>query len=240
MSTVEADKQSQDESAVAAQKLNWLRAGILGANDGIVSTAAVVVGVAGATTALGPLVAAGVAAVAGGAISMALGEYVSVSSSSDAQRSLIDRERRTLETDPNQQRAHLIEAYERKGLTHQTARRVAAELSDQDPIAAHLEAEHHLSDDEVVSPWHAALASFASFLLGALLPFLVAILVPVPAKVPAIFASVLVALAATGYTGAKLGDADPKRATVRVVVGGALALTATFLIGWLLGAQGVV
>lgn len=240
MTVLDLPEAPAEESAAGAQKLNWLRAGILGANDGIVSTAAVVVGVAGATSELGPLIAAGVAAVAGGAISMALGEYVSVSSSSDAQRSLITKERRTLATNPERQLQHLARAYERKGLSPATAERVAHELSDNDPIAAYLEVEHHLTDEDVVSPWHAAFASFAAFLLGALLPFLVAILVPIPAKVPAIFLSVLVALAATGYTGARLGEADPLRATARVVLGGALALTATFLIGWLLGAQGVV
>ena len=240
MSVLESSEAPAEESAAGTQKLNWLRAGILGANDGIVSTAAVVVGVAGATSELGPLIAAGVAAVAGGAISMALGEYVSVSSSSDAQLSLITKERRTLATNPERQLQHLARAYERKGLSPVTAKLVAHELSDGDPIAAYLEAEHHLTDEDVVSPWHAAFASFAAFLLGALLPFLVAILVPIPAKVPAIFASVLVAVAATGYTGARLGEADPLRATARVVLGGALALTATFVIGWLLGAQGVV
>lgn len=240
MSVLELSAETPAESAAGAQKLNWLRAGILGANDGIVSTAAVLVGVAGATSEIGPLVAAGVAAVAGGAISMALGEYVSVSSSSDAQRSVIRRERRMLATDPHRQLAHLANAYHRKGLTPETALLVANELSRDDPVGAYLDVEHHLSDDEVVSPWHAAFASFAAFLLGALLPFLVAVLVPVPAKVPTIFVSVLVALAATGYTGARLGDADPRRATARVVFGGALALTATFIIGWLLGSQGVV
>ena len=239
MTVLDLPEAPAEESAAGAQKLNWLRAGILGANDGIVSTAAVVVGVAGATSALGPLIAAGVAAVAGGAISMALGEYVSVSSSSDAQRSLITKERHTLATNPERQLQHLARAYERKGLSPATAERVAHELSANDPIAAYLEAEH-LTDEDVVSPWHAAFASFAAFLLGALLPFLVAILVPIPAKVPAIFASVLVALAATGYTAARLGEADPLRAMARVVLGGALALTATFLIGWLLGSQGVV
>ncbi|WP_296139877.1 VIT family protein [uncultured Tessaracoccus sp.] len=222
-----------------AQRLNWLRAGILGANDGIVSTAAVVVGVAGATPQLGPLLVAGAAAVSGGAISMALGEYVSVASSSDAQRALIAKERRDLRRHPDRELRALADVYERKGLSRKTAERVAVELTDHDAIGAHLDAKLHLSEGEVVSPWHAAFASFVSFLLGALLPLLVAVLVPVPAKVPVTFVSVLLALAITGYTGARLGDARPVRAMVRVVLGGALALTATFLIGSLLGTQGL-
>lgn len=222
-----------------AHKLNWLRAGVLGANDGIVSVAAVMVGVAGATTAMGPLVLAGVASVAGGAISMALGEYVSVSSSSDAQRALIARERKELAEDPEGELTELAKAYEAKGLSAATARTVAEELTANDALGAHLDVELHLSEEEVVSPWHAAFASFVAFIVGAMLPFLVAVLVPVPAKIPVTFAAVLIALALTGFTGAKLGDAHPVRAMIRTVVGGALALTATFLIGALLGTQGI-
>lgn len=220
-----------------AHKLNWLRAGVLGANDGIVSVAAVMVGVAGATTNTGTLILAGAAAVAGGAISMALGEYVSVSSSSDAQRAIIAKEHHELRTDPSGELEELAGIYRAKGLSHATAMAVAQELTAINALDAHLDAEHHLSEDEVVNPWHAALASFFAFLLGALLPFLVAVLVPYPAKVPVTFAAVSVALALTGFTGAKLGDANPVRAMVRVVVGGALALGATFLIGALLGTQ---
>lgn len=222
-----------------AHKLNWLRAGVLGANDGIVSVAAVMVGVAGATTDTDTLILAGAAAVAGGAISMALGEYVSVSSSSDAQRAIIAKEHHELRTDPVGELEELASIYRAKGLSHSTAMAVAEELTAIDALDAHLDAEHHLSEDEVVSPWHAAFASFFAFLVGAMLPFLVAVLVPYPAKVPVTFVAVSVALALTGFTGAKLGDANPVRAMVRVVVGGALALAATFLIGALLGTQGV-
>lgn len=218
-----------------ASRLNWLRAGILGANDGIVSVAATMVGVAGATTALAPLVYAGAAAVAGGAISMALGEYVSVASSSDAQRSLIARQKRLLKENPAQELEELTQIYERKGLSREMASEVANELSGHDALRAHLEAELHMSEEEVLSPWHAAIASFVAFLVGAMLPFLVAVLVPSPFKIPITFATVLIALALTGFTGAKLGDANPVRAMFRVVLGGALALTATFAIGAMLG-----
>lgn len=218
-----------------ASRLNWLRAGILGANDGIVSVAAMMVGVAGATTDIAALVYAGAAAIAGGAISMALGEYVSVSSSSDAQRSLIARQKRLLAEDPAQELEELTQIYEDKGLSRETAAQVAHELSGADALRAHLEAELHMSEEEVLSPWHAAIASFGAFLVGALLPFLVAVLVPGDAKIPVTFVTVLIALALTGYTGARLGEANPRRAMIRVVLGGALALTATFVIGSLLG-----
>ena len=229
------DVKTSTAASENASKLNWLRAGILGANDGIVSVAATMVGVAGATTQIAPLVYAGAAAVAGGAISMALGEYVSVASSSDAQRSLIARQKRLLEEDPAQELQELTQIYVEKGLSTETARTVAGELSGHDALRAHLEAELHMSEEEVLSPWHAAIASFVAFLVGALLPFIVAVVVPAPAKVPVTFVTVLIALALTGYTGAKLGDANPVRAMVRVVFGGAVALAATFAIGSMLG-----
>ncbi len=240
MDTLQTTPVEPHAASDTAHKLNRLRAGILGANDGIVSVAAVLVGVAGATPQMGPLVLAGVASITGGAISMALGEYVSVSSSSDAQKSLIEIEQRELAEDPEGELRELASLYANKGLSDDTAMQVARELTARDALAAHLDVELHLSEDEVVSPMHAAVASFIAFIVGSMLPFLVAVLVPSPAKIPVTFLSVLTALALTGYTGAKLGDAQPVRAMVRTVVGGALALGATFLIGWLLGTQGVV
>lgn len=240
MRTQEKGTTEPHQASSAAHKLNWLRAGILGANDGIVSVAAVMVGVAGATSDAGPLILAGTASVAGGAISMALGEYVSVSSSSDAQKSLIEQEQRELREDPQGELQELADIYADKGLSPETAMQVARELTEHDALAAHLDVELHLSEEEVVSPMHAAIASFLAFIVGSMLPFLVAVLVPSPAKVPVTFVAVLTALALTGYTGARLGEANASRAMVRTVVGGALALGATFLIGWLLGTQGVV
>src|SRR6185312_6713481 len=219
------------ESSGLAERLNWLRAGVLGANDGIVSTAAVVVGVAGATTATGPILAAGAAALIGGAVSMALGEYVSVSSSSDSQKSLIAKERHELEEMPDEELAELAYLYEQRGLSTGTAAAVARELTAHDALAAHLDIELNIDPDEVVSPWNAALASAVSFTIGALLPFLTAVLLPASLKIPVTFAAVLVALAVTGAMGAYLGRAPMLRPVVRVVVGGLLALGATFLIG---------
>lgn len=223
-----------------AGRLNWLRAGVLGANDGIVSVSSLVVGVAGATTDSAPLLAAGVAGLVGGAISMALGEYVSVSSQRDSQRALIAKERRELSDDPEAELAELAGIYEAKGLQPTTARRVAEELTAHDPLTAHLEAELGITEDAVVSPWAAAGASALAFTVGALLPLLAILLPPPEVRVPITFVVVLIALALTGFTSARIGGNPALRPTVRVVVGGALALAVTFAIGTLLGTSGVV
>jgi VIT1/CCC1 family predicted Fe2+/Mn2+ transporter len=217
-----------------AQRLNWLRAGVLGANDGIVSVAAVVVGVAGATASVAAIVTAGLAALVGGAISMALGEYVSVSSQRDSERSLIAKEREELRTMPDAELAELTALYRHRGLSEETARTVAEELTAHDALAAHLSAELGIDQDDVVSPWHAALASAVAFTCGAVLPMLT-ILLPAAFRIPVTFVAVLVALAVTGYVAAWIGGSSRGRAMVRVVVGGALALAATFIVGSLLG-----
>lgn len=216
-------------------RLNWLRAGVLGANDGIVSVAATVVGVAGATAAVAPVAIAGVAAVVGGAVSMALGEYVSVSSSSDSQKALIAKERRELAEDPGGELEELVGLFQAEGLSRPTAELAARELTDKDPLGAHLRMELGMGEDDVVSPWAAAGASFLAFLIGALLPFLTIVLAPVDIRVPLTFVTTLVALAVTGYAGAWLGGAPPVRAMLRVVIGGALALALTFAVGAWLG-----
>ena len=221
-------------------RLNWLRAGVLGANDGIVSVAAIVVGVAGATSAIAPIITAGAAGLVGGAISMALGEYVSVSSQRDTQHALIAKETRELAEMPEQELAELAEIYRAKGMSAETAQRVAEELTAHDALTAHLEAELGINELDIVSPWQAAGASALAFVLGAILPFLTIVLVPESLRVPVTFVAVLVALAATGAAGAIIGGSPWVRPTVRVVIGGALALGATFLIGTLLGTSGIV
>ena len=218
-----------------AQRLNWLRAGVLGANDGIVSTAAVVVGVAGATSEVGPVLIAGLAALVGGAISMALGEYVSVSSQRDSEHALIQKERRELAEDPDAEFAELVGLYEARGLTSDTATRVATELTASDALKAHLSVELNIDADDVVSPWAAALASAVAFTVGAILPMLTILLAPVEVRVPLTFIAVLLALALTGYLAAWIGGARRGRAIVRTVVGGALALGATYAVGALFG-----
>lgn len=216
-----------------AQRLNWLRAGVLGANDGIVSTAAVVVGVAGASAGVLPVLLAGSAALVGGAISMALGEYVSVSSQRDSEKALIEKERHELAEDPDAEFAELVGLYRAQGLSDETAAKVAEELTARDALSAHLSAELNIDQDDVVSPWHAALASAVAFTVGALLPMATILLLPHPVRIWFTFVAVLLALAITGYVAAWIGGADRVRAILRVTVGGALALGATFLVGTL-------
>ncbi|TIH40615.1 VIT1/CCC1 transporter family protein [Subtercola vilae] len=222
-----------------AGRLNWLRAGVLGANDGIVSVAAIVVGVAGASTSTPVILAAGSAALVGGAISMALGEYVSVSSQRDSQHALIEKERAELHDDPAGELTELAGMYQNQGLSAETAKQVALELTQRDALKAHLAMELNIDENDVVSPWSAAGASALSFLLGGILPLLAILLPPEPARIPITFIVVIIALAATGITGAILGGARVVRATLRVVIGGVLALAATFLIGSLLGTSGI-
>ncbi|MDR7188094.1 VIT1/CCC1 family predicted Fe2+/Mn2+ transporter [Microbacterium sp. BE35] len=217
------------------ERLNWLRAGVLGANDGIVSVAALVVGVAGATTDTAALFTAGIAGLVGGAISMALGEYVSVSSQRDSERALIAKERGELRDMPEEELDELTQLYRDRGLSDSTARQVALELTAHDALSAHLEVELHIDQNDLVNPWHAAISSAVSFTLGALLPFLAILLPPPEWRVPVTFVAVLIALAVTGTVSAHLGGAPKGRAAIRLVIGGALALVATWLIGTLLG-----
>ncbi|CAM5313164.1 VIT1/CCC1 transporter family protein [Leifsonia shinshuensis] len=219
-----------------SQRLNWLRAGVLGANDGIVSVAAVVVGVAGATPSIPAILTAGLAALVGGAVSMALGEYVSVSSQRDSEHALIAKERTELAEMPDEELAELAGLYESQGLKPETARQVALELTEHDALRAHLSAELGIDMDDVVSPWHAAIASAISFTIGGILPLLT-ILTPPEIRIPLTFVIVLIALAATGYVAAWIGGASRGKAMIRVVIGGALALAATFAIGALLGTK---
>lgn len=216
-------------------RLNWLRAGVLGANDGIVSVAGLVVGVAGATTERGPILTAGLAGLVAGAVSMALGEYVSVSSQRDSERAQLAKERRELRESPDEELEELAELYEAKGLSSETAGRVAQELTEYDALAAHLEAELHLDPDELTSPWQAAGASAVSFTLGALLPLVAILATPPTWRVPVTVAVVLLALGLAGWVGARLGGAVPRRAVLRVIVGGALGLAVTYGIGVLVG-----
>lgn len=222
-----------DESM--AGRLNWLRAGVLGANDGIVSTAGLVVGVAGATTSTGPVLTAGLAGLVAGAVSMALGEYVSVSSQRDTERALLDKERRELADFPEQEFEELTELYEAKGLSRATALQVALELTEKDAFAAHADVELHLSPDELTNPWQAAGASAVAFTTGSLLPLLAILLPPAGVRVAVTFIVVVVALAATGYLSARLGGARPGQAMLRLVVGGAVAMLVTFGVGALVG-----
>jgi VIT1/CCC1 family predicted Fe2+/Mn2+ transporter len=209
---------------------------VLGANDGIVSTAGIVVGVAAATVERGPIMTAGIAGLAAGAASMALGEYVSVSTQRDTEKALLTKERQELRDDPAAELDELAELYEGKGLSPATARTVAEELTDHNPLLAHAEVELGIDPEDLTNPWQAALSSALSFIAGALLP-LIAILTPPTAwRIPVTVVTVLLALAITGVVSARLGGAPQGRAVARNVVGGGLALAITYAVGHLVGA----
>lgn len=220
-------------------RLNRLRAGVLGANDGIVSTAGLVVGVAGATTATGAILTAGIAGLVAGAVSMALGEYVSVSSQRDTEKALLARERAELEQFPEEELAELAAMYRAKGISSETAQAVAQELTANDPFAAHFDVELGINPHELINPWHAAGASAGAFVLGSLLPLLAILLPPAGARVVVTVVVVLLALALTGAISASLGGSRRAPAVARLVVGGAAAMAVTFGIGLLVGATGL-
>ena len=219
-----------------AARLNWLRAGVLGANDGIISTAGLVVGVAAATSATSEVATAGVAGLVAGAVSMALGEYVSVSSQRDTERALIHRERRELEEQPEEEHQELVGMLRLRGLSEASAEIVARELAEHDALGAHLQVELGIQEKHLANPWAAAAVSAVAFAIGALLPLVAILLPPNGARVPVTFAAVLVGLFATGLLSAQLGGAPKRAAVLRLVVGGALAMAVTFGIGDLLGA----
>lgn len=226
---------SEPHGAALGRRLNWLRAGVLGANDGIVSIAGLVIGVAGATTDRTTILTAGVAGLFAGALSMAVGEYVSVSTQRDTERAMLALEQRELAETPKQELEELTELYEEKGLSRPLAEQVARELTDHDALAAHAEAELGLDPDELTNPWHAALASFVAFMVGALLP-LIAILLPSPGlRVPITFVAVLGALALTGAVSAGLGQSPRGGAVWRNMAGGAAAMAITYGVGVAVG-----
>ena len=214
-----------------AQRLNWLRAGVLGANDGIVSVAAIVVGVAGATTATGPILTAGLAGLVGGAMSMAAGEYVSVQSQADAEHADLAIERRELHEDPHDELEELAGIYRRRGLSPELAHEVAVQLTAHDALAAHARDELGITDELRARPLQAAAASASAFVAGAALPVLTALLAPAPLVTTATIVSTLVGLSITGALAAHAGGATPIRGAVRVVFWGALAMAAATAIG---------
>ena len=227
---------AEPHTGSVSSKLNWLRAGVLGANDGIVSTAGIVVGVAAASTSPGPILTAGIAGLVAGAVSMALGEYVSVSTQRDTEQALLSKERGELREDPAAELDELAALYEAKGLSTATARTVAEELTDHDAFAAHAEVELGIDPTDLTNPWQAALSSALSFTIGALLPIIAIIAPPNAFRIPVTVAAVLAALVVTGAASAALGGAPKPRAVARNVVGGGLALAITYAIGHLVGA----
>jgi VIT1/CCC1 family predicted Fe2+/Mn2+ transporter len=227
---------AQPHHGSVANKLNWLRAAVLGANDGIVSTAGIVIGVAAATAERGPVLTAGIAGLAAGALSMAVGEYVSVSTQRDTERALLETETQELKLQPDAELDELAALYEARGLSAETARQAATELTAHNPLAAHAELELRLDPEELTNPWLAAISSAVSFTIGALLPLIAILLPPASTRIAITVAAVLLALAITGWVAARLGGAKPLLPILRVTIGGALAMAITFGIGHLVGA----
>ncbi|WP_129309859.1 VIT family protein [Streptomyces sp. L2] len=229
----------ENHGGALAARLNWLRAAVLGANDGIVSTAGIVVGVAGATDDRAALLTAGLAGLLAGSMSMAAGEYVSVSTQRDSEMAALAVERRELREQPDAELRELTELLRARGLSREVAREAAEQLTARDALRAHASVELGIDPDELTNPWHAAWASFVAFTVGALLPLLAIVLPSAHWRLLVTVLSVLAALVITGWSSARLGAAAPGRAVLRNVLGGALAMAVTYVAGSLLGAAGV-
>lgn len=226
---------AEKESGRLASRLNWLRAGVLGANDGIVSTAGIVVGVAGATMDDVALLTAGVAGIIAGAMSMAVGEYVSVSSQRDSERAELALKQAELDEDPQRGIEELTDLVQEQGIDRELARKVAVQLSERDSLAAHARYQLGIDPDELTNPWHAAFASMLSFVLGAVIPLIAILAAPDEVAVPVTALAVVIALSLTGSVSAHLGKAPKVRATLRNIGGGLLAMAITYAVGTLLG-----
>lgn len=216
--------------------IGWLRAAVLGANDGLISTSSLVVGVAAAQAARGPVLLTALAGMVAGALSMAAGEYVSVSSQADTEQADIARERGELATQPEAERAELTAIYVGRGLVPALAAEVAAQLMAHDALGAHARDELGLSELSFARPLQAALASAASFAGGAVVPVLVVLLLPITAVVPVTISASLILLGILGTMAARLGGAAPLRAALRVTFWGSVAMGVTAIIGRLFGA----
>jgi vacuolar iron transporter family protein len=238
MTEAAAGRQLADERQAGeiASRLNWLRAGVMGANDGIVSTAGMVVGVAGAAVSDDALLAAGIAAVAAGALSMAVGEYVSVSSQRDSQQAELEHEKARLAGSEHgiEELAAVIQG---RGIEPALAHEVAVQLTEKDALAAHARIELGIDPGELSNPWHAGLASMIAFIAGGLVPLAAILLSPRSFAVPVTAIAVIAALALTGSVSAHLGHAPKLRASARTAAGGILAMAITYGIGSLIGAQ---
>jgi vacuolar iron transporter family protein len=219
-------------------RAGWLRAAVLGADDGIVSTASLVIGVAAAATSRNTVLLAGVAGLVAGATSMAAGEYVSVSTQRDAEQADIAREQRQLAADPDLEQAELAEIYVQRGLDRPLAATVAERLMTTDPLGSHVREELGLQPGRLARPLQAAVVSAVSFAVAATLPLVLIVLAPIGIRIPVTALAALTLLALLGILGARLGGARAGRAALRVTLGGGLAMGLTALIGQLAGATG--
>ena len=213
------------------ERIGWLRAAVLGANDGIVSTASLLVGVAAAHATRSEVLVAGVAGLVAGAMSMAAGEYVSVSSQADTERSDLERERRELEGDEPSERAELAAIYVERGLEPALARQVAEQLMSHDALSAHARDELGVSEQLAAQPVRAAFASATAFAVGAVIPLLIALFAPGRVLIPSVAGTSLAALALLGALAARAGGAPVRIGALRVLFWGALAMAATAAVG---------
>jgi len=216
-------------------RIGWLRAAVLGADDGIVSTAALMIGVAASSASRSGIIVAGLAGLVAGALSMATGEYVSVSSQRDTELADIARERHELVRDPELELDELTHIYMRRGLEEPLARQVAIRLTEADPLGAHLRDELGMTESTAARPMQAAFVSAVSFAVGSAIPLLAAVATPSEARIEIIAGAALALLAALGAAGGRLGGASMARAAARVLVGGGIAMGAAALIGDLVG-----
>jgi len=232
-------KHNEPHVSSGGAKLNWLRAAVLGANDGVTSVASIVAGVAGATDHIGFIFTAGIAGLTAGALSMAAGEYVSVSTQRDSELALLAKERHELATQPEYELEELTQLYEAKGLSRSTAEHVASELTSHDAFAAHVETELRIDPNDLTNPWAAAVASALSFTVGGIVPMLAIYFSPIAWRLEITIASVVATLALTGVLSAYAGGANKTKATMRVIAGGVLAMFITYYIGKLFGVVGI-
>ena len=216
-------------------RAGWLRAAVLGSDDAIVSTASLMIGVAASSASRGAILVAGAAGLVAGAMSMAVGEYVSVSSQRDAERADIEREKRELAGQPQAELQELATIYVKRGLDKDLAMKVAEQLSAHDRLGAHLRDELRVEPGELARPIQAAWISATSFALFAMVPIVALLVAPLPLRIPVIAALSLLSLAALGAFGGRLGGAPLGRASLRVTLGGALAMAVTAAIGCALG-----
>ena len=233
--TSKAKRRASHGEIHRSQRAGWLRAAVLGADDAIVSTASLMIGVAASAASKDAILIAGVAGLVAGSMSMAVGEYVSVSSQRDAERADIELEQRELEGQPRAELEELTMIYVQRGLDQQLARRVAEQLSARDRLGAHLRDELGIDPRALARPLQAAWISAVSFASFALVPIVALLVSPAGLRVPAIAALSLSSLGALGALGARLGGAPMARAALRVCLGGSLAMAVTAAIGKILG-----
>jgi len=219
-----------------SQELNVLRAGVLGANDGIISVAGILVGVAAANATEHTLLITGLSAILAGAFSMAGGEYVSVSTQADTEKAAIESEQKLLDSQPQVERQVIVNHYIDSGLSEKISNDIADELMKKKALEELVDIKFDLQVGNYTNPWHAAFSSFCAFIIGSILPFLTTVLIPYPYKIPFTIGAVIIALFITGYTSAHLGKAPKAPAVIRNVVVGMLTMGVAYIIGYLLQA----